>query len=116
MRISIICGEYHRIIKEHLSNSSTTNISTKIDIEKIFPSILKSTRPHSLCSTLIIIIVYLIMSCISPISCIRYIGLTLILYICINYNTLYFFFIMSCYNIKMFSIPSTLFIMLSFTK
>ncbi len=85
MRISIVCGEYHRIIKEHLPKSSTRNISTKIDIEKILPSIIKSTRPYFLCSIIILIIVYLIISFLSPMSCMKSMGLTLIFYLCVNY-------------------------------
>ena len=84
MRISILCGEYHRIIKKHLPTPST-NGSTKIDIAKILPSILKSTNPYFFSSTVIVIIVYVIMSLISPISYTKYLGLTLILYIFINY-------------------------------
>ncbi len=104
MRTSIICGEYHRIIKKHLPTSST-DISTKLDIDKILPSILKSTYPYFLSSTLIIIIVYLIISLISPMLCIRYLGLTLILYIFINYLTHCTFFL-SCFVLTLKRIKS----------
>jgi len=104
MRISIVCGEYHRIIKDHLPIPST-GVSGKIDIEKILPSIIKSTRPFFLSSTLILMIVYLIMSQISPMSCIRYLGLTLVLYIFIDYLTHCTFF-SSCLVITLQRIKS----------
>jgi hypothetical protein len=105
MRISIVCGEYHRIIKEYLPTSSTTNISTKIDIERILPSIIKSTRPYFICSTFILIIVYLIIAFLSPMSCTKYLGLTFILYIIINYLTHCTFF-SSCLVITLKRIQS----------
>ncbi|CAF0973436.1 unnamed protein product [Adineta ricciae] len=86
MRISIVCGEYHRIIKDHLPVSSN-NVATKIDIEKILPLIIKSSRPYFLSTTLILIIVYLVLSLLSPMSCTRYLGLTLVLYVFIDYLT-----------------------------
>jgi hypothetical protein len=104
MRISIICGEYHRIIKEHLSAAST-NGSTKIDIQKILPSLLKSTYPYFLSSTIILIIVYSIISLISPMLCTRYLGLTLILYLFINHLTHCTFFL-SCFVITLRRIKS----------
>ncbi|CAF0971101.1 unnamed protein product [Adineta steineri] len=104
MRISIVCGEYHQIIKEYLPVSSI-NVSTKIDIEKILPSIIKSTRPYFLSSTLIIMITYVIMSIISPMSCTRYLGLTIVLYIFIEYITHCTFFA-SCLVITLKRIKS----------
>ncbi|CAF3212379.1 unnamed protein product [Rotaria sp. Silwood2] len=104
MRISILCGEYHRIIKHHMPTSST-NVSTKIDIEKILRSIIKSSRPYFLCSTLIQIIVYLILSIISPMPCTKYLSLTLILYVFINYLTHCTFF-SSCLIITLKRIKS----------
>ncbi len=104
MRISIVCGEYHRIIKEHLPTPSTRNIS-KLDVEKIVPSIIKSTRPYFLCSTIILIIVYLIISFLSPMSCMKSLGLTLILYLCVNYFTHCTFF-SSCMIITLKRIES----------
>ena len=85
LRLSIVCGEYHRIIHKHLPKSSST--PTKIDITKVLPAILTSTRPYFLCSTIILAIVYLIISLLSPMSCMRSLGLTLVLYLCVNYFT-----------------------------
>ncbi|UJR08210.1 hypothetical protein I4U23_012483 [Adineta vaga] len=86
MRISIVCGEYHRIIKDYIPISST-NVATKIDIDKILPSIIKSSRPYFLATTLILMIIYSILSFLSPMLCTRYLGLTLVLYIFIDYLT-----------------------------
>lgn len=102
MRISIVCGEYHRIIKGYLP---ILNNSRKFDIEEILPTILKSTRPYFLCSTIILIIVYLIMFIFSPMSCIKTLGLTLIFYIIINYLTHCTFF-SSCLVITLKRIQS----------
>jgi hypothetical protein len=83
MRFSIVCGEYHRIIKEHLI--TITNISSEIDIGKILPSIIESTHPYFMISTSIIILVYLVFSIASPMLSTMLICLTLALYICVNY-------------------------------
>ncbi|CAF3642209.1 unnamed protein product [Rotaria sordida] len=104
MRVSILCGEYHRIINLHIPTSST-NVLTKINIEKILPSILKYSRPYFLSSILIQIIVYLILSLISPIPCTKYLSLTLILYVFINYLTHCTFFL-SCLIITLQRIKS----------
>lgn len=81
--MSIVCGEYHRIIKDHLKRMR--NISSDIELDKILPSILESTHPYFLTSTFIISIVYLILSFISPMISTKLICLTLILFILINY-------------------------------
>lgn len=86
MRLSIVCGEYHRIIKDYLPTSST-NVAMKIDIEKILPAIVKSTRPYFLASTSVLMLVYLIMAFLSPMSCTHYLGFTLVLCIFIDYLT-----------------------------
>ncbi|CAF3528012.1 unnamed protein product [Rotaria sp. Silwood1] len=104
IRISILCGEYHRIIKQHI-RASSTNVSLKIDIEKILLSIITSSRPYFLFSTLIQIIVYLIISLISQMPCTKYLSLTLILYIFINYLTHCTFF-SSCLIITLKRIKS----------
>ncbi len=83
MRFSIICGEYHRIVQDHMITIS--NPSLKIDIEKILPSILESTQPYFLSSTLIISVVYLLFSLISPMFSTQLVCLTLTLYIFVNY-------------------------------
>lgn len=83
MRISIVCGEYHRILRKHLPKPP----STKIDIHKILPPILTSTRPYFLSSSIILSLVYLIISLYSPMSCMRSLGFTLIIYLCVNYFT-----------------------------
>ncbi|CAF1964308.1 unnamed protein product [Rotaria magnacalcarata] len=104
MRVSIICGDYHRIIEQHLPQSST-NVSTKIDIEKILSSILKSSRPYFLSSTLIQMIVFIIMSIISPMPCPKYLSITLVVYVFINYLTHCTFF-SSCLIITLKRIKS----------
>lgn len=83
IRVSIVCGEYHRIIKDHLK--TIRDISSDIELDKILPSILESTHPYFLASTFIISIVYLLLSFISPMMSTKLISLTLILYILINY-------------------------------
>ncbi|CAF1623202.1 unnamed protein product [Rotaria magnacalcarata] len=83
MRCSIVCGEYHRIIIEHMDTSPDE--SPEIDIEKLLPSIITSTHPYFIVSTLIISFVYLLFSICSPMSLTMPICLTLALYIFINY-------------------------------
>ncbi|CAF3779960.1 unnamed protein product [Rotaria sordida] len=83
MRFSIVCGEYHRIITEHLI--AVTDTSSEINIEKILPSIIESTHPYFIVSTLIISIVYSLFSICSPLSSTMPICLTLVLYIFLNY-------------------------------
>ncbi|CAF0960618.1 unnamed protein product [Adineta ricciae] len=83
LRISIVCGEYHRILKDHLL--TLTDVSSEIDIEKILPSIIESTHPYFLISTLIITIVYSLLSIFSPMITTLLICLTLVLYIIVNY-------------------------------
>ncbi|CAF4435477.1 unnamed protein product, partial [Adineta steineri] len=83
MRFSIVCGEYHRIIKEQLI--IITDVSSEIDIEKILSSIIETTHPYFMISTLIISIVYVIFSTLSPMLTTTLISLTLVLYILMNY-------------------------------
>lgn len=103
MRISILCGEYHRIIKDHMI--TIRDMSSEIDIEKILPSIIESTHPYFLISTLIISIVYFLCFIISPMLSTKLICLTLTLYICINYivHSTYF---TSCFIITLKRISS----------
>ncbi|CAF3017265.1 unnamed protein product [Rotaria sp. Silwood2] len=83
MRFSIVCGEYHRIIEEHFI--AVTDASSDIDIEKILPSIIESTHPYFIVSTLIISFVYLLFPLCSLMSSAMPICLTLALYIFVNY-------------------------------
>ncbi|CAF3412727.1 unnamed protein product [Rotaria sp. Silwood1] len=83
MRFSIVCGEYHRIIKEHLI--TVTDASSEIDIEKILPSIIEATHPYFIVSTLIISFVYILFPICSPMSSTMRMCLTLALYIFVNY-------------------------------
>ena len=86
MRCSIVAGEYHRIIEEQLpSPSSPSSTSSSIDVERILPLIIQSSRPYFLSSTLIITVVYFILSIASPISCARLLCITLILHVLLNY-------------------------------
>ncbi|CAF3683305.1 unnamed protein product [Adineta steineri] len=83
MRFSIVCGEYHRIIKEQLT--TITDVSSEINIESILSSIIETTHPYFMISTLIISIVYVIFSTLSPMLTTTLISLTLVLYILMNY-------------------------------
>lgn len=104
MRISIVCGEYHRVLEKYMPQSST-NISTKIDIEKILSSIFKSSRPYLLSSTIIQMIVYIIISLISPMPCIKYLTITIVVYVFVNYLTNCTFF-SSCLTITLKRVKS----------
>jgi hypothetical protein len=103
MRISIVCGEYHRTIAEHLI--PLTDSSSKIDIEKILPSIIESTHPYFLISTLIISLTYSLFSIYSPMLSTMLICLTLALYLLINY-ILHSTFFSSCLVITLKRVSS----------
>jgi len=90
MRTSIVCGEYHRFIQVHLPCTSTQ--PTKINIETIVRSIIRSTRSSFIPSTLIILGVYLFMALLSPMACTTYLGFILVIYMLINHLTHCFFF------------------------
>ena len=103
MRFSIVCGEYHRILKEH--SAVVTDVSAEIDIRKILPSIIESTHPYFMISTLIMVIVYVLFSICSPMSATRLMCLALGLYILVNY-ILHATFFSSCLVITLKRVSS----------
>lgn len=77
MRCSIVCGEYHRVIDECLAS--------KMNPESILPSMIESTHPYFLVSTLILCCVYFLFVLMSPMASTMLISLTFVLCIVINY-------------------------------
>lgn len=65
--------------------SSVSDMSSEIDIEKILPSIIESTHPYFINSTIILSIVYILFGIISPMFSTKFFCLTLTLYIILNY-------------------------------
>lgn len=83
MRSSIVCGEYHRILKTSIMDSS--NISNEIQIEEILSSIIKSTQPYFIISTIIIFSANLLHVALSPLPTTTLMSSTLTIYIVVSY-------------------------------
>ena len=103
MRCSIVFGEYHRIIKEHLNN--LPNSSSQIYVEQILSSIIESTHPYFIISTLIISIVYFLLATLTPMISTSLICLSLVLYLVVNY-LVHITFFASCLVITLRRIAS----------
>lgn len=80
MRISIVCGEYHRLINEQIEKLSTT-----LPIEEIFSSIVESTHPIFFITTLSLGMIYFLLATFTSMISSILICLTLILHIFIVY-------------------------------
>lgn len=102
-RFSILCGEYHRIVDEHLS--TITDVASHIHIEKILPSVIESTHPYFIISTLIISLIYVIFSICSQIPALAPICVTLAFYAFVNY-IMHSTFFSSCFVITLKRISS----------
>lgn len=83
MRFSIVCGEYHRVIKEYMN--TLTDPSSNMDLQQILSPIIESTHPYFIISTLIMSIVYFLFSMCTPMLSTVQICSTLAIYLFINY-------------------------------
>jgi hypothetical protein len=93
MRSSIVCDEYHRIIKIALSKQDNSEFQERLLI--VITEILQVTHPYFLISTLTIISIYLLFAMISSVLSTPLICFTLVLFVLIN-SFLHATFFSSC--------------------